>query len=119
MDIILILIFLAVFLASYLYLSRPKGLPPGPLTLPLIGSFGFLRQLEGRLRHVEFTEAAKKYGDVFCFRFGKYTFVVLNGYEAVYQALVKHADVFSDRPNFMPITKEALKEGRGRSVMNS
>ena len=114
MDIVLVLVFWAVLLASYLFLSRDKGLPPGPFALPLIGSYAFMKQLQCRLSHVVYLEAAKKYGNIFSFRLGQQLFVVLNGYEAVYQALVKQADVFSDRPNFLPELQQTYKEGLGK-----
>ena len=113
MDVVLVLLFVVVLLVSYLFLSRDKRLPPGPFTLPLIGSYPFLKQLQSRPPHVVYLEASKEYGNIFSFRIGQQMFVVLTGYETVYQALVKQADVFSDRPNFLPVMQEAYKEGRG------
>ena len=112
MDLILVLLFLVAFLVSYVFLSRDK-LPPGPLTLPFIGSYFYLKQMQHNLQHAVHLDAAKKYGKVFSFRIGHQLFVVLTGYEAVHQALVKQADQFSDRPNFMPVMQEAYKEGKG------
>ena len=62
-------------------------------------------------------EAAKKYGNIFSFKIGQQLFVVLTGYDAVYQALVKQADVFSDRPNWLGIMKEAYKDGAGNGPL--
>ena len=113
MDLVLILTFAVVFLVSFVFLSRPKGLPPGPVALPFIGSYPFVKKLQDRLPHVVYLESSRKYGNIFSFKLGQQTLVVLTGYDAVYQALVKQADVFSDRPNFLPVTKEALKDGAG------
>ena len=113
MDLILLLIFVVVFLVSFVFLSKPKGLPPGPIAFPFIGSYQFVKQLQGRLSHIVYLEASKKYGNIFSFKLGQQTFVVLTGYDAVYQALVKQADVFSDRPNFLEVMKEAYKDGAG------
>ena len=113
MDLVLLLIFVAVFLVSFIFLSRPKGLPPGPFALPFVGSYPFLKKLQRRLPHILYLEASKKYGNIFSFKLGNQTLVVLTGYDAVYQALVKQADVFSDRPNFFPVAKEAYKDGAG------
>lgn len=40
--------------------------------------------------------------------------IVLNGYEAVHEALVKHAYRFCDRPNVLPTLAAILKNGRGK-----
>ena len=118
MDLILFLVFAVVFLVSYLLLTKPKGLPPGPAVFPVVGSYPFLKQLQGRLSHEVHLEASKKYGNIFSFKIGQQLFVVLTGYDAVYQALVKQADVFSDRPNWLDIMKEAYKDGAGMKQFN-
>ena len=102
MDIALILIFAVVFLCSFLVVSRPKGLPPGPLTLPLLGSYWFMKMMRKRDNHLVLADAAKTYGDIFSFRIGNQLIVVLNGFDSIYEALVKQSDVFSDRPVFLP-----------------
>ncbi|XP_078676706.1 cytochrome P450 2U1-like [Branchiostoma floridae x Branchiostoma belcheri] len=70
------------------------SLPPGPRGLPLVGNmFSMSKDVP-----VVFQEWSKKYGDVFTV----YTFsqprVVLNGFGAIREALVTHAEVFSSRP---------------------
>ena len=70
MDIAFILVFVFVFLCSYFVFSRPKGLPPGPWSLPLIGSYLFLKKIKGKSTYLEFLEASKEYGKIFSFRIG-------------------------------------------------
>ena len=101
--------FFIVFLCSFWALSRPRGLPPGPLTLPLIGSYFFTKQIRKKDNFASFLDASKVYGDVFSFRVGPQLIVVLNGFDAIYEALMKQSDVFSDRPGFMPILQSAMK----------
>ena len=113
MDVISILVFATVFLISYIILSKRKNLPPGPPSIPFIGSYFFVKELLKGKRHVGLMEAAEKYGNVYCFRMASYRLVVLNGYDTIYQALVKQAAWFSDRPNYLWIFKRALKDGKG------
>ena len=44
-----------------------KGLPPGPLSIPLIGSCFFLKEMKGKFLHRECLELSKKYGKIFGF----------------------------------------------------
>ena len=62
MDIALTLIFAVVFLCSFLVVSRPKSLSPGPLTLPLLGSYWFMELMRKKENHIVFADAAKNYG---------------------------------------------------------
>ena len=113
MDIYLIFVFILVFLLSYMFLTKPKGLPPGPISLPIIGSVAFLNQLRKQPPHAIFMNAAKKYGNIFSFECATQLVVVLNGYETINQALVRHHESFSDRPTFLWLFKSAVKDGKG------
>lgn len=113
MDIVSVLVILVALLASWLLLSSYRRLPPGPLCLPVVGSFFFLRQLRRKRTHVALLEATKKYGNVFSFKMGSQLIVALNGYDTINEALVKQAEVFSDRPNHLPALKNIMKDGGG------
>ena len=113
MDVYLILLFVVVFLLSCVFLSRPRGVPPGPPSLPIIGSVTLLNQLRKGIPHVVFTDAAKSYGNVYSFELACQLFVVLNGYDMIHQAFVNRAESFNDRPNFLRLFKSALKDGKG------
>ena len=117
MDIVLILVFAIVFLCSFLFLFKPRGLPPGPITLPVIGSWFFLRQIRGKRPHLAFFEASKKYGKIFSYRIGSQLLVVLHGSDAIHEALVKQSDVFSDRPNFLPGFKKFQSNPLTRGII--
>ena len=118
MDVILLLIFAIIILCSYIVLSKPRGLPPGPWSLPLLGSYFFLQKVKEKREHLSFSEAAKKYGNIFHLRIGSYLIVVLQGYEAIHQALVKQGDVFSDRAGFLPGFHIKPKDGKGVSFQD-
>ena len=100
-----------LFILVYNYLMKQcwKNLPPGPPALPLIGSLPFLGSSDVRepLRVL-----ASKYGDVFTIYLGLRRVVVLNGYDAIYDAFVKNAHAFSGRPKHYIFNK--LGEGYGK-----
>uniref|UniRef100_A0A673ANH6 Cytochrome P450 2J2-like n=1 Tax=Sphaeramia orbicularis TaxID=375764 RepID=A0A673ANH6_9TELE len=87
LDATALLLFIVVFIltADYIKNRRLTGFPPGPTALPISTS------------NILFV--AGTYGDVYSLRMGQRWVVVLNGFEAVTQALVTQGDSFSDRPS--------------------
>ncbi|NXD09124.1 CP2W1 protein, partial [Nothocercus nigrocapillus] len=90
----------ALLLVAALYVSKglkrsPLNLPPGPFPLPVIGN---LHLLDIRRQDKSLMKISEKYGPVFTVHLGFQRTVVLTGYEAVKEALLNTADVFSDRP---------------------
>ncbi|XP_067941888.1 cytochrome P450 2C20-like isoform X2 [Watersipora subatra] len=84
-----------------------RSLPPGPTPLPILGSaLGIL----GQPLYVTFEKLRQQYGDVFCIRVGSKNIVVINGYEAITEALVTNSRKFSGRP---AITWTGVTEGHG------
>ena len=113
MDIAIILIFVMVFLISAIVLTKPRGLPPGPLSFPVVGCISILRQFSCKRPHIVLYEAAKKYGNIMSFKMGREKIVVLSGYDTIHEALVKQSDVFSDRPFHLPEVWRLIKDGGG------
>ena len=113
MDLTFILIFVVVFLVSAVVVSKPKGLPPGPISFPFLGCISIMRQFAKQRPHTVLYEAAKKYGNIMSFKLGRERIIVLSGYDTIHEALVKHSDVFSDRPFHLPAVKYLLKDGGG------
>ena len=115
MGIVIYLLLILVLILIYYFIKlKSSNVPPGPLSLPLIGSVGIIRQLKyGRPQDV-LQQYAQYYGSVLSFRIGTQLVVVLDGYDAVYQALVTRAATFSDRPTHLPVVQELLQGGRGR-----
>ena len=118
MDFFLILLFFVVLLTSYFVLSKPRGLPPGPPALPFFGCVSTLQKLRSNRPHLVFHEAAKKYGNIVSIKIGRELMIILNGYDVIHQALVKQADSFSNRVNYLPAFKYLLKDGGGKQIWN-
>ncbi|XP_065261482.1 cytochrome P450 2U1 [Emys orbicularis] len=125
-----LLVAAGLLLGLYWLLSRPsRGLPPGPSPWPLVGNFGFAL-LPGPLRkrwllseragqggsrplapHLLLTSMAKVYGSVFSLFVGSRPMIVLSDFEAVREALVSQAEVFSDRPSIPIVAMLTKKKG--------
>ncbi|XP_062992098.1 cytochrome P450 2U1 [Elgaria multicarinata webbii] len=115
-----------------------QGLPPGPKPWPLVGNFAYalVPNLLGFKRlmsvittglvprgmeiststtsrpmsaHLILTSLGKTYGSVFSLFVGSRPLIVLSDFEAVHDALVNQAEVFSDRPS-MPIVAIITKK---------
>ena len=74
---------------------RPKGYPPGPSTLPLIGN---LHQMPTRDAHLQFQKWAQEFGPVYSLMLGTKTLVILSSDEAVKELLDRRSGMYSDRP---------------------
>ena len=86
----------------WLSTRRPPGVPPGPgPALPLLGHL----HLMDKDPRAKFRAWRRQYGDVFSLYMGGRLLVVLNGFPVIKEALVKFADVFSDRPHFFVTDK--------------
>lgn len=99
-------------LLGYIVTRKPRNLPPGPFTLPVIGSVGLYRSLKKYFVYEAFAKAAEKYGAVISVWVGPKLIVVLNGYDAIHQAFVKQSSDFSDRP-VLPLYAAEHKAGKG------
>ncbi|XP_071803907.1 cytochrome P450 2U1-like [Asterias amurensis] len=103
-----------VFITTYLLVSsfinqpgRASTLPPGPWHMPFIGSF----QLFTTASHIEVTKLCSKFGKTFTLYIGSDPLVVLNDLHMIKEALVKHANVFSDRASFKPMERTIKIKG--------
>ncbi|XP_063045602.1 cytochrome P450 2F5-like [Engraulis encrasicolus] len=87
---------------------RPKGFPPGPRPLPLLGNLLLLNPTNP-LKDLH--KLAEQYGPVFSIFIGGRVAVVLDGQKAVREALVTKAGEFTGRPDHIMISHMA--EGKG------
>ncbi|KAF2475793.1 putative cytochrome P450 [Lindgomyces ingoldianus] len=75
---------------------RPKGLPPGPPTMPIIGN---LHQIPTKDPHIQFMQWAKEYGPVYSLILGTKVMIVLSKDQAVKDLLDKKSAIYSSRPD--------------------
>lgn len=101
-----VFVFILVFLlfADYFKNRVPSDFPPGPWSLPIIGD---MLRLEPSKIHLQFTEFAQKYGDIFSLRVMGGRVVVVNGYKLMREALVQRGEDYEDRPS-IPLDQDLV-----------
>ncbi|XP_059829936.1 vitamin D 25-hydroxylase isoform X1 [Hypanus sabinus] len=101
------LLLLSVLLVRHLLKQRrPRGFPPGPAALPLIGSvFSLVTE-----PHVFMKKQSEVHGQIFSLDLGGISAVIVNGYDAVKECLVHQSDNFADRPS-LPLFKKMTNMG--------
>uniref|UniRef100_A0A8C8SV56 Cytochrome P450 2J2-like n=1 Tax=Pelusios castaneus TaxID=367368 RepID=A0A8C8SV56_9SAUR len=101
---LLLILFMFLLIADHVKKRRPKNFPPGPRLFPFVGTIEDFKQPI----HLALQKLVDQYGNIFSVQFGNLTFVVVNGYQLVKEALVHQAEVFSDRPH-IPLLREIFK----------
>lgn len=90
---------LAAFLAILYRLRnvgrRPKDLPPGPPTLPIIGNLHLMPKSQP---HLQFKKWADEYGPVYSLILGTSVMIVLSSDIAIKELLDKRSGIYSSRP---------------------
>ncbi|KAF2978369.1 hypothetical protein EK904_005463 [Melospiza melodia maxima] len=101
---LLVVLVLSLLIIDLVKKRRPRNFPPGPQLFPLVGTFVDFKQP----LHLALQKLTGRYGNIFSVQFGSLTFVVVNGYQMVREALVHQAEIFADRPN-IPLLQEIFK----------
>ncbi|XP_077195440.1 cytochrome P450 2D14-like [Paroedura picta] len=101
------LLLLALLLDYVMYRKKSSSFPPGPTPLPFLGN---LLQIDARNPYIYAQHLAKKFRTVFSFQIGWNSFVLLNGFKAVNEALIEKRDEFADRPSIPLLTLERYSE---------
>ncbi|UZP43300.1 hypothetical protein NXS19_011116 [Fusarium pseudograminearum] len=73
---------------------RPKGYPPGPPTIPVLGNIHLMPKRDA---HLQFRRWADEYGPVYSLILGTKSFIVLSSAQAVKDLLDKKSALYSDR----------------------
>ena len=93
---VILVISAVVLLLVLFYITRKSRLNiPGPKGLPIIGN---IFELDKKRPHVSMSNWAKEYGQVYKIRFFHRDIVIISGYDALYEALVKRGREFAGRP---------------------
>ncbi|KAK5928447.1 hypothetical protein CgunFtcFv8_013510 [Champsocephalus gunnari] len=104
-----------VLLLSLLFQNhRTKDFPPGPRPLPILGNLLQLN-LENPIADLE--RLAKRYGNVYSIFIGKRPAVVINGLQALKEALVTKAADFSGRSQDLMVNHVVLVKANAQGVI--
>ncbi|XP_035696092.1 cytochrome P450 2J6-like isoform X2 [Branchiostoma floridae] len=109
LDFSTLLLGIVVFLMTYAYVTRPKNLPPGPWSLPIVGNLPTLILAKGKIHHT-FGEWRKKYGAIVFFKIGTLNAVCLNDYDVIREAYVRRSDMFGNRPTNLRVVNELFDQ---------
>ncbi|KAF2498985.1 cytochrome p450 monooxygenase [Lophium mytilinum] len=92
--------------------QRPKGMPPGPPTIPILGN---LHQMPKESPHLQFQKWAEEYGPVYSLMLGTKPTIVLSSDVAVKDLLDKKGGIYSDRPDMF--ISQRVASGNHRLVV--
>ncbi|PIO35721.1 Cytochrome P450 2K1 [Aquarana catesbeiana] len=106
LSVVVILFFALVY--SSKKQDKYKNFPPGPKPWPIIGN---MLSFDMKKPHKTFIELSKTYGPVIGAQIGTEKMVVVCGYDAVKDALINHAEEFSDRPKTLWFPKTLRENG--------
>lgn len=74
---------------------RPKGYPPGPPTLPIIGNIHLIPKTQP---HIQFQKWAEEYGPIYSLILGTKVMIVLSSDRTIKDLLDKRSNIYSSRP---------------------
>ena len=75
--------------------QRPKGYPPGPPTIPILGNLHLMPRKDG---HLQFEKWAHEYGPIYSLILGTKVWIVLSKAQVVKDLLDKRGAKYSSRP---------------------
>lgn len=113
MDSILLSLVVGLLILFCLYFRKNRNLPPGPYPIPFIGNLILFKK--DQRGYKAYTKLSEKYGNIYTLHCGSTLIIILNGYDAINEAFVKQADVFTDRPQlFVPL----IGVSKGTGIFN-
>lgn len=113
MDTILLSLVVGLLILFCLYFRKNRNLPPGPYPIPFIGNLILFKK--DQRGYKAYTKLSEIYGNIYTLHCGSTLIIILNGYDAISEAFVKQADVFTDRPQlFVPL----IGVSKGTGIFN-
>eukprot|EP00794_Sanderia_malayensis_P009725 gene9725-10716_t len=104
-----VIIYAVLHVASHYYQQHSKGLPPGPIPLPIIGNLHLL----GTSPHVAMKNLSRKYGDIYRIYFGPQLAIVVTHVDIALEGLVQKTTEFAGRPKLYTLD---LASGDGKGI---
>ncbi|XP_018429249.1 PREDICTED: cytochrome P450 2D15-like [Nanorana parkeri] len=98
---------ICLLLLDFVKRKKSRRFPPGPRGVPFLGN---ILQVDFRHPTVFFTQAKQKFGDIFSVQFFWQKIVVINGFEAMKEALINRSEDIADRPRFPLFEKLGFTE---------
>ncbi|KAI5306838.1 hypothetical protein KEM56_006862 [Ascosphaera pollenicola] len=94
--------------------SRPKDIPPGPPTIPILGN---LHQIPKDNAWLQYQRWAQEYGPIYSLMYGTRVRIILSSDQAVKDLLDKRSHIYSGRPS-MYIGQDIISAGK-RAFLNT
>ncbi|KAJ0969082.1 hypothetical protein J5N97_021959 [Dioscorea zingiberensis] len=104
MELWLFILITISFFITFFFFKNKKKLPPGPLSVPIIGSLLWLRRSPADIESV-LRDLHSKYGPIFTVHVGSHPFIFILDRSLAHKVLIEHGAVFSDRPPPPPATR--------------
>lgn len=96
----LTVLFVTFYVVLVFYFKKPRGMPPGPTPLPILGNLlDVMKWIRNKNMHLELEKLAKTYHKkVFTIQLPDQNIVVVNSASTARDALLRKGDDFSGRP---------------------
>lgn len=98
---------ICLLLLDFVKRKKASRFPTGPRGVPFLGN---ILQVNFSNPMVFFNQARQKFGDIFSVQFFWQKIVVLNGFEAMKEALINRSEDIADRPRFALFEKLGFTE---------
>ncbi|XP_060073846.1 cytochrome P450 2J6-like [Ylistrum balloti] len=106
LSVILLVVAVSLFV-QFLWGGDPANFPPGPFAWPLVGNLFSIAGGDGFYSKI--LGLRSRYGDIFRLRLGEMSMIVVFGLQNVREILVEKGDIFKNRPNWLYIPANVIK----------
>ncbi|GFS86838.1 cytochrome P450 2A9 [Nephila pilipes] len=100
----------ALLITIWYSFFKKRGLPPGPVGLPYLGYWPFLKDADC---HLKLEEMKNKYGHIFCFTSSGRLYVIMGCIQIAREAFSTKSDCFGERFSDFSLMNYIFKNGIG------